>query len=221
MQVLPYEYDMSSILVWVAQGGQNTFWNRSGPFLNGVWLVSLWCLTGTLTLETFCTFCQTLLHTLSICYVSSSSITSSPHALEGRRGSSTYSRSHCWLLQVTNSSILTQCCPLNPSSYIRGCSHITSAKLGVFWQPLSPRQQWSAFAGPLLPPSPSIVIYANPLSHYESLNSSKNTSWHFNGLRCVLDLCFVLALHSKTKFILIVSFSHIFGWLKPICKTKL
>ena len=75
MQVLPYEYDMSSILVWVAQGGQNTFWNRSGPFLNGVWLVSLWCLTGTLTLETFCTFCQTLLHTLSICYVSSSSIT--------------------------------------------------------------------------------------------------------------------------------------------------
>ena len=75
MQVLPYEYDMSSILVWVAQGGQNTFWNRSGPFLNGVWLVSLWCLTGNLTLETFCTFCQTLLHTLSICYVSSSSIT--------------------------------------------------------------------------------------------------------------------------------------------------
>ena len=62
---------------------------------------------------------------------------------------------------------------------VRGCSHITSAKFGGFQTPPPPLVS----NGQHLPdPPPPLVILRqhlpDPLSHYEPLNSSKNTCWH-------------------------------------------
>ena len=100
---------------------------------------------------------------------------------------------------------------------IRGCSHIMSAKFGGFQTPppplvsngqhlpdppFPPRHQLSAFAWPPLPPRHPSSAFTQPPFPLGTFKFKQKhlLTWHFNGLRCVLDLCFVLALHSETKF---------------------
>ena len=71
--------------------------------------------------------------------------------------------------------------------FVRGCSHITSAKIRGFWTPplsvmvsiwpIPPRQQWSAFGLPPLPPPAADVICEWPLMPYSLMTSC---SWEIS-----------------------------------------
>ena len=81
---------------------------------------------------------------------------------------------------------------------VRACSHITSAKIRGSWTP--PRQQWSAFGLPPLPPPAADVICERPLM-FDSFEIRQNVIWiHFSLLWILTGGSVQSRFHSWAKY---------------------